>query len=94
MSFPRFEALPATTAGHQLQPPADAAAQVRHLLLDSRRVDVPAGALFFALRGPSHDGHRYLPALYAQGVRLFIIEEHAALPGGSAAYPGDRKSVV
>ncbi len=82
-----FSDLPVLLAGHQLQAPAEAAAEVRHLLLDSRRVGLPAGALFFALRGPSHDGHRYLPELYAQGVRLFMVEENAALPGGLAAYP-------
>ena len=83
-----FSALPALLAGRPLQAPADAPAEVRYLLLDSRRVGLPAGALFFALRGPSHDGHRYLPELYAQGVRLFVVEETAALPGGLAAYPG------
>jgi len=82
-----FHSLPALLGGHLLQAPADAAATVRHLLLDSRRVGPAAGALFFALRGPSHDGHRYLPELYAQGVRLFVVEEGAALPGGLAAYP-------
>ena len=87
MLFPRFLDLPAHLAGHLLQAPADAAAEVRHLLLDSRRVGLPAGAVFFALRGPSHDGHRYLPDLFAQGVRLFIVEENVALPGGLAAYP-------
>ena len=86
MPFPQFLTLPALLAGHLLQAPADATAEVRHLLLDSRRVSLPAGAVFFALRGPSHDGHRYLPALYAQGVRLFIIEA-GALPGLLAAYP-------
>ncbi|MDO7848732.1 bifunctional UDP-N-acetylmuramoyl-tripeptide:D-alanyl-D-alanine ligase/alanine racemase [Hymenobacter sp. M29] len=83
-----FSSLPGLLAGHLLQAPADPAAEVRHLLLDSRRVGLPAGALFFALRGPSHDGHRYLPALYAQGVRLFIIEAGRDLPDGLAAYPG------
>ena len=87
MPFPQFLTLPALLAGHLLQAPADALAEVRHLLLDSRRASLPAGAVFFALRGPSHDGHRYLPALYAQGVRLFIIEA-GALPGSLAAYPG------
>ncbi|MDO7851014.1 bifunctional UDP-N-acetylmuramoyl-tripeptide:D-alanyl-D-alanine ligase/alanine racemase [Hymenobacter convexus] len=82
-----FSSLPGLLAGHLLQAPADPAADVRHLLLDSRRVGLPAGALFFALRGPSHDGHRYLPALYAQGVRLFIIETGRELPNGLAAYP-------
>ncbi|WP_210514773.1 bifunctional UDP-N-acetylmuramoyl-tripeptide:D-alanyl-D-alanine ligase/alanine racemase [Hymenobacter terricola] len=87
MPFPRFLSLPALLAGRLLQAPADATAEVRHLLLDSRRADLPAGAAFFALRGPSHDGHRYLPDLYAQGVRLFIVEENTALPGTLAAYP-------
>ncbi len=88
MPFPEFLALPALLGGRLLQAPADAAAEARHLLLDSRRVGLPAGAVFFALRGPSHDGHRYLPELYAQGVRQFVVEENTALPGGLAAYPG------
>ena len=88
MPFPKFLALPALLGGRLLQAPADASAEARHLLLDSRRVGLPAGAVFFALRGPSHDGHRYLPELYAQGVRQFVVEEAAALPGGLAAYPG------
>ena len=86
MSFPLFRTLPALLGGHLLQAPADALAEARHLLLDSRRVGLPAGAVFFALRGPSHDGHRYLPELYAQGVRLFVVEDEAVLPGGLAAY--------
>jgi alanine racemase len=88
MSFPLFLDLPGLLAGRLLQAPADARAEVRHLLLDSRRASLPADAVFFALRGPSHDGHRYLPALYAQGVRLFIVEKNAELPGGLPAYPG------
>ena len=88
MPFPEFLALPALLGGYLLQAPADAAAQARHLLLDSRRVGLPAGAVFFALRGPSHDGHRYLPELYAQGVRQFVVAASASLPGGLAAYPG------
>ncbi|MFC6222656.1 bifunctional UDP-N-acetylmuramoyl-tripeptide:D-alanyl-D-alanine ligase/alanine racemase [Hymenobacter artigasi] len=87
MSFPRFLDLSARVSGHLRQAPADASATVRHLLLDSRRADLPVGAAFFALRGPSHDGHRYLHDLYAQGVRLFFVEENIALPGGLAAYP-------
>ncbi|WP_081867821.1 alanine racemase [Hymenobacter sp. IS2118] len=81
-----FSALPGLLGGRLLQAPAASTAEVRHLLLDSRRVGLSAGALFFALRGPSHNGHRYLPELYAQGVRLFIVEDGRALPGGLAAY--------
>ena len=88
MPFPVFLALPALLGGRLLQAPADAAAEARHLLLDSRRVGLPTGAVFFALRGPNHDGHRYLPELYAQGVRQFVVEQSAALPGGLVAYSG------
>ena len=83
----RFLDLPARLGGHLRQAPADPAAPVRHLLLDSRRVSGPGGTLFFALRGPRHDGHRYLPALYAQGIRLFVVEAGQPLPGGLGAYP-------
>ncbi|MBO2008578.1 bifunctional UDP-N-acetylmuramoyl-tripeptide:D-alanyl-D-alanine ligase/alanine racemase [Hymenobacter negativus] len=86
MSFPLFLDLPGLLAGRLLQAPANATSEVRHLLLDSRRVGLPVGAVFFALRGLSHDGHRYLPALYSQGVRLFIIEENTTLLNGLSAY--------
>ena len=88
MPFPPFLALPALLDGRLLQAPADATAEARHLLIDSRRVGLSVGAVFFALRGPSHNGHRYLPELYAQGVRQFVVEADTALPGGLAAYPG------
>ena len=87
MPFPLFLALPALLGGRLLQAPTDTSAEARQLLLDSRRAGLPVGAVFFALRGPSHDGHHYLPELYAQGVRQFVVEEGAALPGGLAAYP-------
>ncbi len=83
-----FADLPVLLNGSLLQAPADQRAEVRHLLLDSRRAGPPAGTLFVALRGPSHDGHRYLPQAYAGGVRLFLVEENAELPGGLGAYPG------
>ena len=83
-----FAALPARFGGTLLQAAADPAAAVRQLLLDSRRAaEAPAGSLFVALRGPQHDAHRYLPDVYAQGGRLFVVQAGHALPGGLAAYP-------
>jgi Alr-MurF fusion protein len=35
---------------------------------------VPGRSVFFAIRGERHDGHRYVPDLYAQGVRQFVVE--------------------
>lgn len=55
--------------------------QVRHLLTDSRQaIPDPATSVFFALRGPHHDGHRYLPDLYARGVRRFVVAADTPLP--------------
>ena len=47
---------------------------VREILTDSRRVVRPGGALFVALRGPHHDGHRFIDTLYRQGVRFFLVD--------------------
>ncbi|HEX8348953.1 MAG TPA: bifunctional UDP-N-acetylmuramoyl-tripeptide:D-alanyl-D-alanine ligase/alanine racemase, partial [Hymenobacter sp.] len=83
-----FSALPAILEGTLLQLPAGAETTfIQHLLLDSRRVGQPGGALFFAIRGAQHDGHRYLPDLYRQGVRLFVIDRTADIPEGLGAYP-------
>lgn len=47
---------------------------VRHLLTDSRSLTFPADSLFFAIRTNGGDGHRYIPELYAAGVRDFVVE--------------------
>ena len=67
-----FSALPPLLGGTLLQAPA-LDAPVTTLLLDSRRVGLTDGAVFFALRGPTHDGHHHLAALYAKGIRLFVV---------------------
>ena len=73
----RFSDLPALLGGTLLQAPATDAA-LATLLLDSRRVGLTEGAVFFALRGPRHDGHHHLAALYARGVRLFVVSHPPA----------------
>ncbi|MBC6699717.1 bifunctional UDP-N-acetylmuramoyl-tripeptide:D-alanyl-D-alanine ligase/alanine racemase [Hymenobacter sp. BT190] len=78
--------LPVLTSGTLLLTPP-APAPVQTLLLDSRRVGQASGSVFFALRGPQHNGHRYLPELYQQGVRLFVVDSEADIPGGLLAYP-------
>jgi alanine racemase len=73
----RFSELPALLGGTLLlAPTADAA--LATLLLDSRRVGLTEGAVFFALHGPNHDGHHHLAALYAKGVRLFVVSHTPA----------------
>jgi UDP-N-acetylmuramyl pentapeptide synthase len=51
-------------------------ANIRHLLTDSRRVIFPLETLFFALKTPSNDGHRYIAKLYQQGVRAFVVNAY------------------
>jgi len=46
---------------------------VEYLLLDSRRLIFPDTSLFFALKGPSRDGHLFLEDLYKRGVRNFVV---------------------
>lgn len=77
----RFRQLPDLLPGAVLRQPGPLDAAVLHLLTDSRQgIADPAGAVFFALRGPHHDGHRYLPDLYARGVRLFVVADDIGLP--------------
>lgn len=59
------------------------AAVIEYLVLDSRKINAPATSLFFALKGLRRDGHRFIPELYRQGVRSFMISE--AIETGS--YP-------
>ncbi|MBG8553254.1 bifunctional UDP-N-acetylmuramoyl-tripeptide:D-alanyl-D-alanine ligase/alanine racemase [Hymenobacter guriensis] len=82
-----FSDLPALVGGTLLQAPAAPATSVQYLLLDSRRVGVAAGSLFFAIRGTQHNGHRYLPELYQRGVRQFVVDSAREIPGGVAAFP-------
>lgn len=45
------------------------------LVTDSRSVYDPQDTIFAAIRTDIGDGHRYIPDLYARGVRAFIVEE-------------------
>lgn len=59
--------------------------EIELLLTDSRSLTDPAKSLFFALRSPTNDGHRYISELYSRGVRAFAVE---AIPdSASVAMP-------
>ncbi|TPE45238.1 bifunctional UDP-N-acetylmuramoyl-tripeptide:D-alanyl-D-alanine ligase/alanine racemase [Pontibacter mangrovi] len=68
-----FQQLPSITQGKLVQ--FTQPLPVVHLLTDSRKLSQPAGSVFFAIRGKYNDGHKYLPQLYAQGVRAFVLEQ-------------------
>ncbi|MFD1143077.1 bifunctional UDP-N-acetylmuramoyl-tripeptide:D-alanyl-D-alanine ligase/alanine racemase [Larkinella insperata] len=54
-------------------------------LTDSRQLLSPtpggaAKAVFFAIQGEHHDGHRFIPELYRKNVRQFVVETAALTP--------------
>lgn len=62
--------------------------EVSILLTDSRSLTYPSQSLFFAIRTPNNDGHRYLKELYDKGVRAFVVdnipaEAEATMPEAS-----------
>ena len=59
-------------------------ATIGWLLTDSRSLCFPEETLFFALKTPRNDGHRYIHDLYRRGVRNFVV---ANVPAGPAASP-------
>jgi len=48
--------------------------KVNGITIDSRTPGAGPDLLFIALRGPNHDGHRFIESLYHKGVRLFLID--------------------
>ena len=46
-----------------------------NIITDSRSVSDPGKSLFVAISGKNHNGHDYIPTLYQQGVRCFMVEE-------------------
>ena len=81
-----FSELPTICQGQLLQLADDVA--ISYLLLDSRKLVVSPGALFFALPGQQHDGHQYLKDAYEGGIRCFIVETApAAGAEGTSLFP-------
>lgn len=58
-------------------------ARISWLLTDSRSLCFPEETLFFALTSKNNDGHRYIPDLYARGVKDFVVSR---LPQNMSAY--------
>ncbi len=48
--------------------------KIEILLTDSRSLTNPDKTLFFALKGESNDGHKYINDLYAKGLRSFVVD--------------------
>ena len=55
----------------------DEKAPVAALCYDSRKVDKPEEALFFAFKTAQNDGHKFIPELLQNGVRNFVVTDPA-----------------
>lgn len=60
---------------------------VNGITIDSRSPGAGPGLLFIALRGPNHDGHKFIEPLYHKGIRLFMVDtlpaNHGELTGAA-----------
>jgi len=54
---------------------------LRHVSIDSRSLQNGPDTLFFALSGPHHDAHAFIPELIMKGVRHFVVSH---IPKGYA----------
>ncbi len=75
----RFSKLPNIVGGKTLQFSTDW--EIVNLLIDSRKATSAEGALFFAISGTRHDGHRYINEMYRAGVRQFVVERDIDISG-------------
>ena len=50
--------------------------EIKWLLTDSRSLSFPDDSLFFAILTDRNDGHKYIPELYARGLRFFVISNY------------------
>jgi UDP-N-acetylmuramoyl-L-alanyl-D-glutamate--2,6-diaminopimelate ligase len=66
--------------------------QVNSVRYDSRKVE--HGDLFVAIRGSGFDGHRFIPQAVAQGAKVVVVEDDAALPDSWFMHAGIVKVVV
>ena len=73
--------------GDRLQVVRDGDWEIRHLLIDSRRLgNEPEATLFFAIKTDKNDGAKYIPELQAKGVRAFVTADAVQALQDLAAY--------
>jgi len=53
-------------------------AEIRDLLMDSRKSVFPEYSLFFALKGPRRDGHAFINEAHKKGIKNFVVSQQPA----------------
>ena len=49
--------------------------EIHYLVIDSRKIIFPESSLFFAIKGPHHDGHDYIQKSIEGGILNFVISD-------------------
>lgn len=62
-------------------------APITGVSIDSR--EIGPGELFFAIRGPNHDGHAFVAAALARGAAGAVVATGTPLPADAATLPAD-----
>jgi len=62
---------------------------ITRLLIDSRKLNIADGTLFFAIKGERHDAHDFIPDLIAKGVRNFVV---SSIPNPQSLIPNPQSS--
>lgn len=52
--------------------------KIESLLTDSRKINSSRNAVFIAVKGERHDGHKFIAEAYKKGVRAFLVDEDLA----------------
>lgn len=66
--------------------PQRQALNISRVLFDSRQFNGDMEQVFFALKGPNHDGHHFVETLYQKGIRVFVLMEMPATRHEDAIY--------
>jgi alanine racemase len=53
------------------------------IVTDSRKVFMPQGGLFVALKGPNFNGHDFCDSVFKKGISFFLLSNKETLPKGS-----------
>ncbi|MCX6252168.1 MAG: bifunctional UDP-N-acetylmuramoyl-tripeptide:D-alanyl-D-alanine ligase/alanine racemase [Bacteroidetes bacterium] len=70
----------ASVTNGELNSPRSGNTTISEYLIDSRKLGSPEGCLFVALVSKRNDGHKFIPGLFAAGVRNFLVSEPVHLP--------------
>ncbi len=49
--------------------------KIDKIQIDSRKLIITPGNIFFAIKGKNHDSHKFLKEIYDKGIRQFVIED-------------------